>query len=97
MNNKEKRKMEGELGLLKVKKQLRFDAWAEEVGKNIEYGKNKHDEIKEIRRLQEKEAEDRINAIRISYIVDELTSKGMNLIDAQEKATEIYNEQQLKK
>jgi len=93
MNNREKRKMEKELGLLKVKKSMSLKEWSDEVGRNIEYGKSKHESMVELRRLQEQEFQDKMSALQISYIVEDLTSKGMNLIEAQEKAKELYRKQ----
>ena len=91
MNNKEKRKMEKDLGILKVKRKLNFDDWAEEVRKNIIAGKEKQEMMKDNIQRQINAVSDAQATTRIASIATDLMfNKKMSYADAQTKAKEIY-------
>lgn len=93
MNNREKRQMEKKLGLLKVKSKLRLEHWIEEVQQNIQSGKRKQEEMKEIRRMQENKAEEKAQSEQIASIATDLMfNKKMPFAQAQEEAKRLYKE-----
>jgi len=86
--------MERKLGLLKIKRKLPFNKWAEEVRKNIEYGKNKHAELQEIIRIQHNEQADQLANNRISSLANDLVKyQNMEIEEAQKKAQKMYFEE----
>ena len=94
MNNREKRKMEKDLGILKVKRKLNFNDWAEEVRKNIDAGREKQNIMRDVVRRQHSAVSDAQATNRIASIATDLMfNKKMSYIDAQAKAKEIYEEE----
>ena len=86
--------MEKNLGITKHKKSLPFSKRMESLQENIIQGKEKEKEMKEIRRLQEQENEDKIDNNRIASIATELMiSKSLSYIDALEEAKKVYKQE----
>ena len=96
MNHREKRKMEKDLGILKVKRKLNFNDWSEEVRKNIIAGKEKQEMMKDNVRRQNNVVADTQATNRIASIATDLMfNKKMSYADAQTKAKELYEEELL--
>ena len=86
--------MEKRLGLDKYKKSLPRAQRFEMMRQNIIEGLKKEADMKELRRRQENESDDKVASSKISSIATDLMiNKGMDWVQAQEKAKEIYSKE----
>jgi len=91
MNRRERKLMEKRLGLDKYKKGLPRIQRFEMMSQNIIEGKKKEAEMKELRRRQENESDDKLASTRIASIATDLMiNKGMDWVSAQAEAAEVY-------
>ena len=83
--------MEKRLGIAKHRKSLPFSQRMESIRENIAAGKEKEEEMRETRRLQDQGAADEVDNSRIASIATELMiSKSLSYIDALGEAQEVY-------
>jgi hypothetical protein len=91
MNRQQRKHMEKQLGLHKMKKKMTREQRFEAMRQNIEEGNQRQEEMKEVRRLQEEGRQEAIDSARISSIATDLmVNKGMSWVESQEKAKEVY-------
>lgn len=98
MNNREKRRMQKSLGILKHKNSLPRKDRFERMRQNIIEGKQKEQEMIEIVRVQKQGKKDEIDNNKIASKATELMIKeNLSYMEALEKAKEIYKEKKKKK
>lgn len=91
MNRRERKHMEKQLGMHKLKKNMTREQRFENMRRNIEAGNKMQDEMKNVRRLQEQGQQDQDAAARIASIATDLmVNKEVPYVEAQEQAKEIY-------
>ena len=88
MNRRERKLLEKRFG---IKKPKGLNKWAEAVRANIEHGKAKQENMKEVTRLQERNVDDATaSSIIASKATELMVSEGLSYIDALEKAKDLY-------
>lgn len=86
--------MEKKLGITKHRKTLSFNKRMESMRENIISGKEKEEEMRETRRIQNQGKEDQVDNNRIASIATELMiSKNLSYIEALGEAQEIYKQE----
>ena len=94
MNRRERKHMEKQLGMNKLKKRMTNAQRFENMRQNIENGKKIQEEMKEVRRRQEQGNQDQEASQRIASIATDLmVNKDVPYVEAQEKAREIYQKE----
>lgn len=94
MNRAERRKMEKQLGISKMKKNMTNKEKFEQMSQNIEHGRELQAKMKETVRVQSQQKIDQDSAARISSITTDLmVNEGVPYADAVEKAKELYKQE----
>lgn len=87
MNRKQRRQMEKNLGITKQRKKYDRKTYFEILQRNVQEGKKKQEEMKELRRRQEQESNDDVDSKKINQLATEISEKeNIPFIDAVEKA-----------
>lgn len=87
MNNRQKRQMEKDLGILKYKNSLPKKQRFARMRENIIEGKKKQEGMKEIRRLQEQKQKEQTTSDQLSFLATSIMLKeGISYAEAIEKA-----------
>ena len=94
MNRKERRHMEKQLGITKMKKNMTNKERFEQMSQNIEHGRELEAKMKETVRVQGNKKIDEDSAARISSITTDLMiNQGVAYVDAVEQAKELYKQE----
>jgi len=94
MNRRERRHMEKQLGITKMKKKMTNKERFEQMSQNIEHGKDLQKQMKETVRIQSQKKLDEGSAARISSIATDLMiNKDVPYVDAVEQAKELYKQE----
>ena len=95
MNHKERRKLKKNLGILEHKNKIPRNQRFELMRQNIAEGKQKENQMKEVRRLQNQGKQDEIDNSRIASLATDLMIKeNLSYIDALERAKKIIAEKE---
>ena len=91
MNRRQRKQMEKQLGITKLKQKMTNKERFEAIRENIIAGKQMEAEMRETRRRQEENQQDKNASSRISSIATDLMiNKGMDYVAAQAEAKEQY-------
>ena len=94
MNRRERRHMEKQLGIAKLKKNMTNKERFEQISQNIEHGRELQAKMKETVRVQNNKKMDEDSAARISSITTDLMiNQGVPYVDAVEQAKELYKQE----
>ena len=93
MNRRERKNMEKQFGMDKLKKNMTREQRFENMRSNIQNGKKLQEEMKETRRVQEQGSADKEASSEIASIATDLMiNKDVPYVEAQEQAKEIYKQ-----
>jgi hypothetical protein len=91
MNRKQRKQMEKQLGITKMKKNMTNKERFAAMSDNIKSGNEMQVQMKETRRVQEQGKQDQVIAARISSIATDLMiNHDMDYVSAQNEAKEQY-------
>ena len=94
MNRRERRHMEKQLGIAKMKKKMTNKEKFESMSQNIEHGRELQAKMKETVRVQGQKKLDEDSATRISSITTDLMiNKDVPYVEAVEQAKELYKQE----
>lgn len=94
MNRKARRNMEKQLGITKIHQKKTIQQKINEIGNNIESGKELNAKTKRARVLQEQQITESEISNKIASIATTITiSEGLSWFDAMEKAKDIYKKE----
>jgi hypothetical protein len=94
MNRRERKHMEKQFGLTKLKKNMTREQRFEKMRENIEHGNELQRQMKETVRVQSQKKLDEGSAARISSIATDLMiNKAVPYVDAVEQAKELYKQE----
>lgn len=87
MNRQQRRTHEKKLGITKYRKTLNRSRYFEMLRRNVQEGKKKEEEMKEVRRLQDQETSDNIESNKIISEATKISEEeGITFIDAIQRA-----------